>query len=175
MKIFGPDERKPTFAELLADCTASAVHLEIHDAHQTTDPGFLAFQAGQDFVNRDQARAWVDVVSSAVARGVAVRRARIISEPVSDYTRYMHAVAPAFQLAAGEQLRWLPRHVASALPVPSAPFWVFDDRLVRFSVYDGFGDVIGHQFSEDPAVVEVCARAFNAVWNLALPHDEYRL
>ncbi|WP_433434531.1 DUF6879 family protein [Nonomuraea sp. CA-141351] len=175
MKIFGPDSKKPTFAELLADCTRSAVHLEIHDEHMTSDPGYAAFKAGRDFINQDQAQAWVDVVAPAVARGVVVRRARIVSEPVSDYTRYMHAVAPAYQLAAGEQLRWLPRPLASTLAIPGNPFWVFDDRVVRFSVYDGRGEVIGHQFSEEPGVVELCARAFEAVWNLATPHDEYRV
>nr|WP_240776875.1 DUF6879 family protein [Nonomuraea basaltis] len=94
---------------------------------------------------------------------------------MSDYTRYMHAVAPAFQLAAGEQLRWLPRHLSSALALPGNPYWVFDNRLVRFSVFDGAGEVVGHQFSDDPRVVELCATAFEAVWNLAIPHDEYRL
>ncbi|MGW4793073.1 DUF6879 family protein [Nonomuraea sp. NPDC004297] len=175
MKIFGPSAKKPTFAELLAGCTMSAVHLEIHDAHMTSDPGFIAFTAGRDFINHDQARAWVDVVAPAVGRGVAVRRARIVSEPVSDYTRYMHAVAPVFQLAAGEQLRWLPRHLSSALALPGNPYWVFDDRLVRFSVFDGAGEVVGHQFSDDPRVVELCTTAFEAVWDLAIPHDEYRL
>jgi len=56
-----------------------------------------------------------------VARGVTVRRARIVSEPVSDYIRFEHEHPR--HVEAGEQVRWL----AAAAPPTSGParndFW----------------------------------------------------
>ncbi|MFI6292694.1 DUF6879 family protein [Nonomuraea sp. NPDC050790] len=175
MKILGQDSKKPTFAELLADCTTSAVHLEMHDQHMTSNPSFQAWKAGKPFIDAGKAKAWVDLVSAAVTRGVSVRRARIVSEPASDYVRWEHAVAPAFQLAAGEQLRWLPRPLASGLALPGNPYWVFDGHLVRFSLFDGEGELQGHQFTEDASLVGLCESAFEAVWELATPHEKYQI
>jgi hypothetical protein len=115
------------------------------------------------------------MISSAVARGVVVRRARVVSEPVSDYVRWEHGLTEPINIKAGELVRWLPRRLASTLALPGNPYWVFDDRLVRFSLYGGDGEVHGHQYSEDPAVIGLCASAFEAVWERATPHAEYRL
>jgi hypothetical protein len=46
-RTYGPGEKEPAFAELLAACTSSAVHLEIHDVHLTSDPAYQAWLAGQ--------------------------------------------------------------------------------------------------------------------------------
>ncbi len=175
MKTLGPGSNKPTFAELLSGCVASAVHLEMHDRHLTTDPAFLAWKAGQPHEDTEPYRAFRALISNAVAQGVAVRRARIVSEPVSDYVRWEHSLTGPHNIAAGELVRWLPRERASALALPGNPFWVFDGRLVRFSVFDGNGALVGHQFTEDPAIVEMCASAFETVWNLATDHADYRI
>lgn len=50
-------------------------------------------------------RPWLDLMVETVTRGVAVRRARIVSEPVSEYIRYEHSGAFT-NVAAGEQVRW---------------------------------------------------------------------
>ena len=41
-RTYGPGVKEPAFAELLAACTSSAVHLEIHDMHLTSDPAHQA-------------------------------------------------------------------------------------------------------------------------------------
>jgi hypothetical protein len=112
---------------------------------------------------------------SAVRRGVAVRRARIVSEPVSDYVRWEHWLTEPVNIAAGEQVRWLPRRLASTLAVPGNPYWVFDHRLVRFTLFGGDGEVQGSQYSDDAGVIEACRTSFGAVWRLAVPHQEYRI
>jgi hypothetical protein len=35
--------------------------------------------------------------------------------------------------------------------------------------------VQGSQYSEDAVVVEACRSAFEALWQLATPHQEYRI
>ncbi len=115
---------------------------------------------------------WVDLISGAVARGVMVRRARIISEPVSDYIRYEHASTDV-NVHAGEQVRWLPRRLASDVALPGNDFWLFDDRVIRWGYFSGDGALAGHEISDDPTAAKLCAQSFEAVWERAVPHDQY--
>ncbi|MEE1671577.1 hypothetical protein RCR19_39830 [Streptomyces sp. WAC07094] len=168
-----------TIADLMDQCTRSAVHLEMRDHYG------VAAEA-EDFrkwletghVDTDPASPgwapWVDLVSRAVARGVAVRRARIVSEPVTDYIRYEHA-STAVNVHAGEQVRWLPRRQASTIALPGNDFWLFDDRIIRWGHFSGDGALVGHDISEDPAAVKLCTDAFEAVWDRATPHAEYQI
>ncbi|MCG5219008.1 DUF6879 family protein [Streptosporangium soli] len=175
LKTYGPGESKPSFAALLAGCTTSAVHLEMHDQHMTTDQGYLAWKAGLPQPDTESMKAFRAMIRGAVIRGVRVRRARIVSEPASDYVRWEHSLTSGHNIAAGELVRWLPRPVASTLAIPGNPFWIFDGRLVRFTLFSGNGEVTGHQFTDDPAVIDGCLTAFETVWEIAIDHKEYRL
>lgn len=174
LKTYGPGENKPTFADLLAACATSAVHLEMHDQHLTTDPRYLAWKEGRPQPQTQGGRAYRELIRAAVGRGVQVLRARIVSEPSSDYVRWEYSLTADHNIAAGERVRWLPRAWASTLALPGNPYWLFDERLVRFSLFSGDGDVVGHQFTEDSAVVDLCATAFRTVWDLAIDHEAYQ-
>ncbi|WP_415947754.1 DUF6879 family protein [Streptomyces sp. KLOTTS4A1] len=169
----------PTITELLAASTRSAVHLEMRD-HYGVATEAADFQAWLDTGALDDDPAsedwapWVQAVSRAVARGVTVRRARIVSEPVTAYIRYEHA-STSVNVHAGEQVRWLPRRDASTIALPGNDYWLFDDRLVRWGYFSGDGALTGHEVSDDPTAVKLCAAAFQAVWDRAIPHDEYKI
>jgi hypothetical protein len=98
-----------------------------------------------------------------------------VSEPVSDYIRFEHALTSGVNVAAGEQVRWLPRHRCPDLCVPCNDYWVFDSRLVRFGYFAGDGEFIGHELTSDPAVAGMCAAAFEAVWERAIDHAQYQI
>ncbi|KPI20084.1 hypothetical protein OK074_7633 [Actinobacteria bacterium OK074] len=169
----------PTIAELMAGCTRSAVHLEMRDQYGVTAEAddFRAWlETGQlDTDPRSPGWApWVDLVSHTVARGVAVRRARIVSEPVSDYIRYEHA-STIVNVHAGEQVRWLPRLRASDISLPGNDFWLFDDQVIRWGYFSGNGAMVGHEISESPTAVKLCTEAFDTVWSRAIPHDQYQI
>jgi hypothetical protein len=117
----------------------------------------------------------MEAVAAAAGRGVVVRRARIVSEPVSDYVRWEHALTGPVNITAGEQVRWLPRRLASLLLIPGNPYWVFDHHLVRFSLFEGNGEWSGNQYSDHPEVIAACSAAFEAVWDRAVPHADYKL
>jgi hypothetical protein len=108
--------------------------------------------------------AVIGIVKETLARGVVMRRARIVSEPVTDYIRWEHAVT-RLNLDAGEQVRWLPRRQASDIPLPGNGFWLIDGRLAMFHFFTGDGDWAdpGFQVPEDRAAVQLCAAAFEAV------------
>jgi hypothetical protein len=164
----------PPFSELIAATLISAVHLEMRDTYMPSDPAFLAWQGGPPFDRTEREQAWHQMIGGAVARGVSFRRARIVSEPVTPYTMFEHEVTGSTNLAAGEQVRWLPRRLASDLCLPGNDFWVFDSRQVRFGHFAGNGDFLEDELSGDPAVVRRCAAAFEEVWQRAIDHEEYR-
>jgi hypothetical protein len=167
----------PPFNDLIAATMTSAVHLEMRDAYTPSDPAFLAWLAGTPISTVLQTPGhewWSGLVRTHVQRGVVFRRARIVSEPLADYIRYEHASAPILNIPAGEQVRWLSRRRASDLCLPGNDFWVFDGRLVRFSHFAGDGEFLDDEMSDDPAAVRLCATAFEAVWERAVDHAQYR-
>jgi hypothetical protein len=162
----------PPFSELIAAATRTAAHLEMRDSYTPEDPAFLDWRAGKA-APAPAGAGWYDLVREHTARGVEFRRARIVSEPLADYIRFEYK-STEFNAAAGEQIRWLPRHTAPGLLIPLADFWLFDDRLVRFGFFAGDGTFLRHDLCDDPEVVRSCVEAFEHVWQRAIPHDEYR-
>ncbi|MFI6873583.1 DUF6879 family protein [Streptomyces sp. NPDC050400] len=169
----------PTFAELLANCQESAVHLEMRDVYgvEEEDEDFAAWCAGRTYDLTDRATWWNgfhQMVADAVARGVAFRRARVVSEPVSDYIRYEHSCTPQ-NLAAGEEVRWLARHRSSDLLLPGNDLWIFDRHTVRYGLFSGDGRFLENVVERDAEIVKRHAGAFDAVWERAVPHEDYEI
>ncbi|MEU5437666.1 DUF6879 family protein [Streptomyces sp. NPDC020719] len=167
------------FDEVLARSTRSAVHLEMRDAYAVDiETGRYAdWKAGKRYDPADRTqwwRPWHSLITETVARGVVVRRARIVSEPVSEYIRFEYD-GTFMNVAAGELVRWLPRRQASGLALPGNDFWVFDDRIVRFGHFSGHGEYLGEEWTEEPAVTDLCSSAFEAVWQRAVPHEEFKV
>ena len=163
----------PPFRDLIATATTSAVHLETRDAYTPDDPLYLDWLAGKP-VPEPALPDWYDLVRAHVARGIKFRRVRVVSEPLAPFIRHEFEMTSGLNIAAGEDVRWLPRQTAPSLCVPLCDFWVLDNRLVRFGFFAGDGTFLGHELSEDPSVVRACSEAFESVWHLAIPHADYR-
>ncbi|MFI2212697.1 DUF6879 family protein [Streptomyces sp. NPDC020141] len=167
------------FADLLRSVKESAVHLEMRDAYGVENEieEFAAWRKGHRLDPSDREswwRPWLDLVQEVTAKGVAMRRARIVSEPVSDYIRFEHH-GTFTNAAAGEQIRWLSRREASDLKLPGNDFWLFDNRLVQFNIFDGEGRWVHTDQTDEPAVAQFCATAFRAVWERGIPHEKYNV
>lgn len=167
-------QNAPDFTALLRSAEHSAAHLEMRDSYMD-DPVFAAWREGHSFELPEEYRVWSNLVKETVGRGVVMRRARVVSEPVTDYIRWEHAITEQHNIAAGEQVRWLPRRLASHLALPGNDLWLIDDRLVLFHWFTGDGDWAGHEFNENPATVRMVTTAFDAVWERAIPHEKYTL
>ncbi|WP_330458059.1 hypothetical protein OIB37_14825 [Streptomyces sp. NBC_00820] len=168
----------PSFEELLDSASVSALHLEMRDTYAVTEEAEdVALWRSGAWVLEDGRRTladWLALVERTVARGVVVRRARIVSEPVTEYIRYEHALTP-LNLEAGEDVRWLPRRQALGIAVPANDFWLIDGRTVRFNHFTGEGEAAEPEMSEDPAIAALCASAFGDVWKRALEHHEFKV
>ncbi|MDT0347017.1 DUF6879 family protein [Streptomyces litchfieldiae] len=174
-------QNAPGFLELLADARHSAMHLELRDVYDVGDEA-ADFEHWLSTGERDTDPAsaywapWVALIGETVARGVTVRRARVVSEPVSDYIRYEHAGA-SVNVAAGELVRWLPRRRASDLLLPGNDLWVFDESAVLFNHFDGQGSWSSPKWEvrTEPALIRQVRAAFEVVWDRAVPHEEFKV
>lgn len=162
------------WGQLIKSAVSSAVHLEMRDVYTPDDPVFLEWQAGKLDVGSPAYPGWFEEVREHAARGVEFRRARIVSEPITDFIRFEYEITSALNVAAGERVRWLPRSQASDLCLPGNDFWVFDERIVRFGYFAGDGAYLGDEAVDEQSVVALCASAFEAVWERAIPHEAYQ-
>ncbi|MFB7474712.1 DUF6879 family protein [Kitasatospora sp. NPDC056184] len=164
--------------EGLAKARCSAVHLEMRDSYTPDDPEFARWRAGYRYDN-DPAKlpdwwgSWADLVAETTGRGVVVRRARIVSEPVTDYIRYEHDLTFA-NIAAGELVRWLPRRRAADIALPGTDLWMFDGSAVLFTYFSGAGEVVDREWRTESAVLELVSSAFESVWERATEHGDYK-
>lgn len=117
-------------------------------------------------------QGWLELVRDAVAAGRSIRRVRVVSVPHGDYTRWGLTVA-ARDVAAGEEVLWLPRHFADSA-MSTDDFWLFDDERVVFEVFQD-GRFVGGAATTDPAIVERCRSLRDRVWRRAIPHQEYEV
>jgi hypothetical protein len=162
------------FDRLLRTFGRSSDHLETRDAYGTAVelPHMARWAAGEpdDLAWLDD---WCDTVRRHVAAGRSVRRARVVSEPLSDYQRWSYSIAWPM-VEAGEDIRWVPRRLVSSIGIPGNDFYLLDDRLAVFLIYSGDGLNAAYETSTDPADLQLCRSAFDAVWTLAVPQREYQ-
>ncbi|MEU9122924.1 DUF6879 family protein [Streptomyces sp. NPDC048506] len=170
------EQAPPSFAEIIKDTERSAVHLEARDTY-FDNVRFDAWRQGAR-VNWDDRASWWrpfhDHITEAVARGVLIRRLRVVSEPVSEYIRWEHHVTRG-NVEAGEAVRWLPRRRATDLAVPGNDFWLFDSRLARIHHFGGDGALVEDEFSTEPTVIKFLAESFETLWEHGIPHEAYRI
>ncbi|GAA2052664.1 hypothetical protein GCM10009839_70240 [Catenulispora yoronensis] len=170
----------PDFNELLRSAKASALHLEMRDSYavgREVEQIAAWREAGyrrEIDPESDYWKPWLDLIREVTSKGVAVRRARVYSEPASEYVRFEHSGTQAV-IDAGEEVRWLPRSKASALALPGNDFWLIDDKAVRFNLFTGEGGLADPQYTEDNEVISLCRTSFERVWRLATPHDQITL
>ncbi|WP_433328800.1 DUF6879 family protein [Spirillospora sp. CA-294931] len=145
--------------------------VELRDNYDVDVETFNAWRAGQSI--EADVRIWGERAAARVAAGIVARRVKVVSEPLSDYHRFI-LEASKHVIDAGEEMRWLPRRRVSAVPLPGNDFFVLDGEIVIFNVFGGADQRAEIQFTQDPEVVKLCSTAFDTAWTLATPYGEYR-
>lgn len=173
MEPISAEERR----QLLTTFRSEAVHLEMRDVYATDieKDRFATWLRGEPLDPDAEAewwRPWVELMNSITGAGKTLRRLRIVSEPVTDYIRFEWLDA-ANLVRAGEDVRWLPRRNASKLLLPGNDFWMFDRQTVAFTHFSGDGHVLDREVTTDSDIVGTCTAAFEAAWEVAIPHAAY--
>ncbi|WP_368672082.1 DUF6879 family protein [Parafrankia sp. Ea1.12] len=117
-------------------------------------------------------RSWLDMLHEATAAGRRFARVRVVSLPLTDYSRF-GVYCAQFTNGAGEDIRYLPRDQAEAAGLPHHDYWLFDSsKLVRMH-FDEADCFLGGQVIEDPA--EIVRHNFwrDAAWHHAVRRDDF--
>jgi len=150
-----------------------AWHIEMSDTYnvEIEDEAFGRFLAGayDDYLWLSE---WRQFIAEVTAAGTRVQRARVVTVPHSDYTRWGLAVAQMLE-EAGEQIRYLRRDQAGGIPFPKEDFWVFDEDRLILSVFSADGRQGGFASSEDPDLLDQCREVRDLVWARATPYAKY--
>lgn len=160
--------------DLINSFQRESFHLEMRDSYGTAAeiPHLAKWEAGEPD-DPGWLQPWFDRVRTATQAGKVFRRARIVSEPVSDYQRWVLKDSHLF-VKAGEDIRWVPRSRVSAVALPGNDFWLFDDQIVVFLIFAANGLVVDRQKTRDRTIIALCRNAFAAVWKLSIPDSEYQ-
>jgi len=163
------------FNQLFRDFKRSAFHLEMQDEYTVTEEiePLRKWRTGEPD-DYEWVQEWHKLIKAATAAGKTVTRARVITEPVTEYVRFEHAMA-RFNVAAGERLYWVPRQLTTGIQFPDHDYWLLDESVLAFNVFAADGSSFGAKVVTDPATVEQCLRVRDQVLAVGIPHDQYEL
>lgn len=110
------------------------------------------------------------MIGEATAEGRRFTRVRVVSMPLTDYSRF-GVFCSQHTNAAGEDIRYLTRDSATGLP--DYDYWLFDSsRLVRMH-FDDDENFLGGEPIEDPAVIVQHSYWRDAAWHHAVRRDDF--
>lgn len=138
-------------------------------ASDETTPTYAEFARG-DVVSWDLDDPWCTERRQQVALGKRFERVRIVDSPPTPGQRYLLDNARR-NIAAGEDIRMLPRHQAGELRLPEADFWIFDSRVVALLHFDDVDEMTGVELITNPVDVLRYVQAREAAWHHAAPYD----
>jgi hypothetical protein len=95
-------------------------------------------------------QSWLEMLQGATAAGRRFARVRVVTLPLTDYSRFGVWCAQ-FTNGAGEDIRYLRRDQAANLP--DHDYWLFDSRLLVKMLYRDDDSFIGGELIDDSAVV----------------------
>lgn len=105
------------------------------------------------------------MIRDAAVAGRRFSRVRVVSIPMSDYSRF-GVFCSGQANAAGEDIRYLERDEAAGLP--DHDFWLFDShRLIRMHFDDADDTLVGGELVTDPASIVQANRWRDLAWHRA--------
>jgi len=141
--------------DLLTGFRETAFRFETRDRYNS-DVGresFRRFLAGEPD-DYPWHRWWLDMIQRDLAAGKVWQRVRIVSVPVSDWTRYGVEVA-RLSVAVGEDIRYLRRDAAEQMGLTPYDSWIFDgDQLVHLHFNDHDDTFVGAELVTDGKAVQ---------------------
>ena len=122
--------------------------------------------------NLEWAESWLSMVREATTAGRRFSRVRVVSIPLSDYSRFSLR-ASQFTNAAGEDIRYVNRDAANDAQLPNHDYWLFDSRklaMMHFSEHDRF---LGAEIIKDPTMIVQHNYWRDVAWHCAVRRDDF--
>ncbi|CAM5733840.1 hypothetical protein SBADM41S_09598 [Streptomyces badius] len=158
-------------ASLFREFKHTAFRLETRRGYASdrNSPKWERWKSGAD-VSTEPDNTWRENVRAQTAQGKRFERVRLVDQP--DQGQQFLLASGHSNVAAGEDIRNLPRADAVRLGLPEHDFWLFDSRLVARFVFDDDA-TLGIVLSEDPAEVALACQARDAAWHHATRTAEF--
>lgn len=115
---------------------------------------------------------WLTMIRGAAAEGRRFTRVRVVSMPLTDYSRFGVWCAQ-FTNGAGEDIRYLTRDQADTEKLPNHDYWLFDSRKLVRMHFDDADAFLGGEVAEDPTEVVNHNYWRDAAWHRAIRRDEF--
>jgi hypothetical protein len=143
------------FADALSSFIRSAFRVEAQDRYALSveQVDFEKFLAGSPTPPPEMAgfRTWMDQVTRCTREGKTISRVRVLSEPPTDYQRWLLWGAPWFA-SIGEKIRYMSRSTAVHIGLPLEDWWLLDDTRVIVMRFTEQGEVSGKELITGPKV-----------------------
>lgn len=117
-------------------------------------------------------QGWLDLIREATAKGRRFARVRIVTLPLTDYSRFGVWCAQ-FTNGAGEDIRYLPRDKADAEGLPGHDYWLFDSRKLVRMHFDDNNAFLGGEVVEDAAEIVMHNYWRDVAWHHAIRRDDF--
>jgi hypothetical protein len=164
-------EPGPEFGRLFRTFERSAFRLETRDHYKSVNESeaLRQFVAGNQ-VDMEWFQNWLTMIREALAGGRCFSRVRVVSMPLTDYSRF-GIFCSEHTNAAGEDIRYLVRD--DAVGLPDYDYWLFDSsKLVRMH-FDDDENFLGGELIEDPTMIVQHSSWRDAAWRRAVRRDKF--
>nr|WP_255311908.1 DUF6879 family protein [Streptomyces sp. PTY087I2] len=115
---------------------------------------------------------WLTMIRDATSKGRRFTRVRVVSLPLTDYSRFGVWCAQ-FTNGAGEDIRYLTRDRADAGQLPNHDYWLFDSRKLVRMHFDDADAFLGGEVIEDASEVVQHNYWRDAAWHHAIRRDDF--
>jgi hypothetical protein len=117
-------------------------------------------------------QSWLDMLRAATAEGRQFARVRVVSLPLTDYSRFGVWCAQ-FTNMAGEDIRYLARDQAQALGQPDYDYWLFDSSKLVKMHFDDHDVFLGGEVIDHPSQIVQTNYWRDAAWHKAVRRDDF--
>lgn len=161
------------FSRLFDTFEHTAFRLEVREAY--AEPGerepLRKFLAGEPDDARWH-RPWLSYIRKVTGAGCRFTRVRVVSRPLSDYSRFGLAGA-IINNSAGEDIRYLERPDAVAAGLPDHDYWLFDSRKLAVMHFADDDRLLGFELVEDPSAIVQHNYWRDVAWHLAVKREDF--